>query len=389
VTPSFGVAALVAIALLCGTLGLSCSRSASAKLVAAAGDAVAPSGVTLPTVRGTFSHRGDGPRYGVGQIVIGPGGAELEKASNVPPRSGRCGASPSGGGGGGASAFAVYGDRSVTSTQLVEILKSRGCEAPSLVFVARRDHDPAIDAELGDMAAYLGSVAYVPATVSIEPPGRGEDVVQVRSVADDAIEVDGKRVAIPIAPGTSFDHRAGRASTVRYAFQPTDTIERMLRIIAGVRDAFGGQLETSTTVIDIGMPPPAPKEASDDPGLGGIGLGSLGANRKPPSLRQGATQVNGRLPPEVIQRIVRQNFGRLRLCYENGLRTDPKLAGRVSVRFVIDRSGAVTSAQDGGSDLPNAGVVACVVRAFGNLSFPQPEGGIVTVVYPIVFNPGD
>ena len=31
----------------------------------------------------------------------------------------------------------------------------------------------------------------------------------------------------------------------------------------------------------------------------------------------------------------------------------------------------------------------CVVRGFGNLSFPQPEGGIVTVVYPIMFNPGD
>ena len=42
---------------------------------------------------------------------------------------------------------------------------------------------------------------------------------------------------------------------------------------------------------------------------------------------QGATQVNGRLPPEVIQRIVRQNFGRFRLCYENGLRNNPNLAG--------------------------------------------------------------
>ena len=45
--------------------------------------------------------------------------------------------------------------------------------------------------------------------------------------------------------------------------------------------------------------------------------------------------------------------------------------------------------QDGGSDLPDQGVVGCVVRGFGNLSFPQPEGGIVTVVYPIIFNPGD
>mgnify|MGYP006314362019 FL=1 len=59
--------------------------------------------------------------------------------------------------------------------------------------------------------------------------------------------------------------------------------------------------------------------------------------------------MNGRLPPEVIQRIVRQNFGRFRLCYENGLRNNPTLSGRVSVKFVIDRSGAVSTAQDGGS----------------------------------------
>ncbi len=107
------------------------------------------------------------------------------------------------------------------------------------------------------------------------------------------------------------------------------------------------------------------------------------------SIRQGATQVNGRLPPEVIQRIVRQNFGRFRLCYENGLRTNPALQGRVAVKFVIDEKGNVKTAGDGGSDLPDIAVVSCVVRGFGNLSFPQPEGGIVTVVYPIIFNPGE
>jgi hypothetical protein len=123
----------------------------------------------------------------------------------------------------------------------------------------------------------------------------------------------------------------------------------------------------------------------------GNGRGRLGGGHqvKAPKLREGATQVNGRLPPEVIQRIVRQNFGRFRLCYENGMRNNPNLQGRVSVKFVIDRSGAVAMTADGGSDLPDQSVVQCVVRGFGNLSFPQPEGGMVTVVYPIMFNPGD
>jgi len=122
----------------------------------------------------------------------------------------------------------------------------------------------------------------------------------------------------------------------------------------------------------------------------GSGHGRLsGSHRtKPPQVRMGATSVSGRLPPEVIQRIVRQNFGRFRLCYENGLRNNPNLQGRVSVRFVIGRDGAVSNVGNGGSDMPDGGVVSCVVRAFYGLSFPQPEGGIVTVVYPIMFSPG-
>jgi Ca-activated chloride channel family protein len=123
----------------------------------------------------------------------------------------------------------------------------------------------------------------------------------------------------------------------------------------------------------------------------GNGVGRLGGGKAvhPPRLREGASTVNGKLPPEVIQRIVRQNFGRFRLCYENGARSNPNLQGRVSVKFVIDRSGAVAMASDGGSDLPDQSVIQCVVRGFGNLSFPQPATGNVTVVYPILFSPGD
>ena len=107
-----------------------------------------------------------------------------------------------------------------------------------------------------------------------------------------------------------------------------------------------------------------------------------------PKVGMGKTQVSGRLPKEVIQRIVRQNFGRFRLCYENGLTANPQLTGRVSVRFAISSNGTVSTASHGDSSLPDASVVRCVVRAFYGLTFPKPEGGIVTVVYPISFAPG-
>ncbi len=128
------------------------------------------------------------------------------------------------------------------------------------------------------------------------------------------------------------------------------------------------------------------------PGQGfGNGAGHLGGShhpKAPPSMRTGATNVSGRLPPEVIQRVVRQNYGRFRMCYEQGLARNPNLEGRVTARFVIGRDGAVSNVSNGGSDLPDSGVVSCVVSAYYGLSFPSPDDGIVTVVYPIMFSPG-
>lgn len=123
----------------------------------------------------------------------------------------------------------------------------------------------------------------------------------------------------------------------------------------------------------------------------GHGNGPMGRGHQakaPGTMRTGVTTASGRLPSEVIQRVVRQNFGRFRACYEAGLRNNPNLAGRVAVNFVIGRDGSVGQANSGGSDLPDGGVVSCVVRSFYGLSFPAPESGIVTVSYPIAFSPG-
>jgi hypothetical protein len=124
------------------------------------------------------------------------------------------------------------------------------------------------------------------------------------------------------------------------------------------------------------------------------GMGHSVANRpgahRPvtPLVRQLPPKTSGVLPPEVIQRVVRQNFGRFRLCYEDGLRKNPNLEGRVTTRFVIGRDGAVSNVSNGGSDLPDSSVVSCVISAYYGLSFPAPDNGIVTVVYPIAFSPG-
>jgi len=120
---------------------------------------------------------------------------------------------------------------------------------------------------------------------------------------------------------------------------------------------------------------------------GGLSSPGSGAHKAPRIRSAGVTTSSTALPVEVIERIVRQNFGRFRLCYESGLRIDPTLEGTVRSRFVIETDGSTGVVSDAGSDLPDAGVVACVQRAFGTLSFPSPSAGAMTVTYSLSFAP--
>jgi hypothetical protein len=129
-------------------------------------------------------------------------------------------------------------------------------------------------------------------------------------------------------------------------------------------------------------------------GSDAFGAGGLGTPDRPARpysaqrLREGKVTVNGQLPPEVVQRIVRQNFGRFRLCYDSGLKRARALAGQVAVHFVIDTSGSVSRTErDPTTTMTDAEVVSCVIRSVGDLSFPQPQGGPVDVVYPMMFSP--
>jgi Ca-activated chloride channel family protein len=149
--------------------------------------------------------------------------------------------------------------------------------------------------------------------------------------------------------------------------------------------------------------------AAEGLGLAGIGEGGGGAAQKPLDLQGLASalvdanakgknhvaagphaehvRVNGRLPEEVVSRIVAVNMGRFRTCA--ALRTAPRSAARVVVKATLARDGSVAVAADGGSTTPDQTLVACVVRAFQGLAFPAIERGSVTLTVPIAFTGED
>lgn len=85
-----------------------------------------------------------------------------------------------------------------------------------------------------------------------------------------------------------------------------------------------------------------------------------------------------------IRSTVQATSARTRSCYEQGLRKNPKLSGKLMVAFVIGRDGTIASAE--GSGFPDAAVTSCVVKEFKGLRFgPTADGKPISIRYPLVF----
>jgi TonB family protein len=107
-------------------------------------------------------------------------------------------------------------------------------------------------------------------------------------------------------------------------------------------------------------------------------------------VRQAQAEVSGSLDKDIIRRIVRAHINEVRHCYNQGLQFDPDLSGRVAVKFTISAEGKVTESSEASGTLDDAAVGECVVKAVKRWKFPKPRGGgVVTVTYPFVLEPGD
>ena len=77
---------------------------------------------------------------------------------------------------------------------------------------------------------------------------------------------------------------------------------------------------------------------------------------------------------------------RIKFCYQKELVKNPKLFGKITIRFIIGKDGRVSMAKVQSSTMHNKIVENCVVRVFYQMAFPKPRGGgIVIVTYPFIF----
>jgi len=137
-------------------------------------------------------------------------------------------------------------------------------------------------------------------------------------------------------------------------------------------------------------------EGSDDLGLGGIGVGTVGdddtaglAGLGSGTADLGSPRVRASLSRDAIRRVIQRHIVDVRRCYRRRLAASPTLSGRITVRFVISPTGNVVSSEATDDTLGDPQVGACVAGAVRGWRFPRPEGGgIVAVTYPFRFDPG-
>ena len=97
-----------------------------------------------------------------------------------------------------------------------------------------------------------------------------------------------------------------------------------------------------------------------------------------------APEVLGKLDRNVISSVVMRYIGGIRACYEQKLKINPQLSGKISVRFTIGADGRVVSREILRSTLNDPDVENCILRRIRYWRFPPPEEGEVVVTYPFV-----
>ncbi len=123
-----------------------------------------------------------------------------------------------------------------------------------------------------------------------------------------------------------------------------------------------------------------------------VGLGAHRESHVPGPITSGPVDVAGSLSREVIRRVVARHHNEVRYCYEQALRNEPDMEGRVTVSWVIQGNGAVMSSVvvPSRTNMSGGDVPGCVAQAVRRWTFPAPEnGGVVSVTYPFLFSTAD
>lgn len=95
------------------------------------------------------------------------------------------------------------------------------------------------------------------------------------------------------------------------------------------------------------------------------------------------------LEAEEILKVIRENLGQIKCCYESFLQINPDSSGRIKVLFIVNLDGSVKNVSTKENTVSQSKIMEnCISKRMLEWKFPKPRGNIpVTVTYPFEFNP--
>jgi len=105
------------------------------------------------------------------------------------------------------------------------------------------------------------------------------------------------------------------------------------------------------------------------------------------ALTLGSPAAASSVSREVLARPVRAKYPEFRACFDAALDRNPDLkGGEVVTRYVVEKSGAVSSATIVKSEVEDLRMSLCVRRVFMSLDYPEDWPQRTTISYPLVFD---
>ncbi len=92
-----------------------------------------------------------------------------------------------------------------------------------------------------------------------------------------------------------------------------------------------------------------------------------------------------RLSQTTVREIVSKTYDDLQVCYSQALARNHSAEGKVTFEFVIGQNGGVADAWAREATLHDCAAINCMLERFRALSFPEPVGRSVRVIYPISY----
>jgi outer membrane biosynthesis protein TonB len=86
---------------------------------------------------------------------------------------------------------------------------------------------------------------------------------------------------------------------------------------------------------------------------------------------------------------IRARMGLLKACYENALKRNPTLKGKISIRFTILETGGLADITAAVNSLGSSEVASCIVSTMRGWRTQFRPSGPVTVEYPFLFSPAN